>query len=312
MIDRALKTARQKKLPRPVISVGNISVGGTRKTPLVIKLLSDLKSWGLRPAVLMRGYGSKNNFSDEAALFNRYHPDVPVGAAPDRYSSAQEILKSNKIDVFVLDDGFQHWLLHRDLDLVCIDSTAMGDHLLPWGRLREPQQALQRAQLVIATRLELLEENERHQQLEVLNRTVTKEKVIPSLFRTIVSDWKGGQTFVPSELKGLSLVAVSAIGRPQAFEHAFARMGAKIFPLRFRDHHHYTEEDLKKIEETALKFKADVITTEKDIVKLERITWGMRKEFPFRIFVASVDHEFSPVDENKWKQTIQAALRKYQ
>jgi tetraacyldisaccharide 4'-kinase len=123
LADRFIKSRSAVRLPRFTISVGNLTWGGTGKTPLVIKLLSDLKNWGHKPAVLTRGYGGEGVLSDEPALIADYHPDVPVAVGAQRATNAQRLLKAGGVYAFVLDDGFQHWRLKRDLDIVCIDAT---------------------------------------------------------------------------------------------------------------------------------------------------------------------------------------------
>lgn len=309
-VDRALKSVRRRRLDRPVISVGNISVGGTGKTPLVVKLLSDLKSWGYRPAVLIRGYRSESGFSDEAALLMQYHPDVPIGTGADRAASARDMLSKHKIDVFILDDGFQHWALHRDLDIVCVDGTSpwAGGHLLPHGRLREPKSALRRAGLIVVTRLELIDDKKRQALFAELGDIVDSDALLASSFASAVRNWKTGHTLMPAQLKGKKMIVLSAVGRPQAFEDGLKRMGVDVLPLRFRDHHYYKETDLKKIEDLAKKENADVITTEKDLVKLERTRWGKARDVGFHVFVAAVQHQFLPSDEKKWERAITDVL----
>lgn len=305
-VDRALKNLRREKLPRPVISIGNISVGGTGKTPLVIKLLTDLKKRGLRPAVLMRGYAAEAGFSDEAALLMKHHPDVPICVGADRVQSAHDVLARQKIDVFVLDDGFQHWVLDRNIDIVCVDGTDpwAGGHLLPQGRLREPKSALGRADLVVVTRCELLNETQKRRLFSEIERFVNSEKIIASSFKTSIVNWKTGSTTSLSDFNGRTVVALSGIGRPQSFEAFLKKNGADIRPLRFRDHHYYTEADLVSIEKKAKANSADVATTEKDLVKLDRTRWGKTRDLGFQVYAVAVKHEFSVADEDKWDDTL--------
>jgi tetraacyldisaccharide 4'-kinase len=307
-LDRAVKKLRVQTLPRPVISIGNLSVGGTGKTPLVIKILADLKSFGIRPAVLTRGYKSENGFSDEAALILQYHPDVPVGVGADRVQSASDILAKHNVDVFVLDDGFQHWRLLRALDVVCVDGTnPWAGGLLPLGRLREPKSALSRAGLVVVTRLELVSEKEKNQLWSELSEFVPNEKIIASRFQMALRDWKTGASFLMNEMQGKRAVVVTGVGRPESLEEALTRAGASVLPMRFRDHHYYTDNDLRNIEQLATREKALVVTTEKDLVKLERTKWGREKSLPFGLYVAVVQHGFSAEDESKWEAAIKRA-----
>lgn len=140
---------------RPVISVGNITTGGTGKTPMVMWIARQLLLAGRHPIIAMRGYKSVNGMSDEQAEYAESIPDVPVIANPDRVSSLRDFFKVNRqFDCVILDDGFQHRQLKRDCDLVLIDATAdtFNQRLLPAGHLREPLENLRRADAVIVTR----------------------------------------------------------------------------------------------------------------------------------------------------------------
>src|SRR3989344_3685960 len=140
------------RLGKPVISIGNITLGGVGKTPLVECVVRFLKDKGLEPVVLIRGYGAdKQVGSDEAKLLEESLPGIPVLVGANRVKNARDFLTRNAADVFVLDDGFQHWRLRRDLDIVAINATnPFGNrHLLPRGILREPLSALRRADIFV-------------------------------------------------------------------------------------------------------------------------------------------------------------------
>src|SRR4051812_23350103 len=145
-----------QRVDRPVISVGNITTGGTGKTPVVRWLADALRARGIQPAILMRGYKSApGQTSDEQELLRSQLPSVVVHANPDRVAGAQEVLRDHPdVQAFILDDGFQHRRLHRDFDLVLIDATnPFGyDRLLPRGLLREPLAGLARAHAILITR----------------------------------------------------------------------------------------------------------------------------------------------------------------
>src|ERR1700759_4436580 len=149
-------TFPQKRLKAAVISVGNLSVGGTGKTPFVIWLAEKLLSQGRRVAILSRGYRGTAGTSDEVELMrSRLQDRVLFGVGPDRYAQGHQLESQHQIDVFVLDDGFQHLQLARDFDLVLLDlSTDLQQQsLLPGGLLREPPSALRRANAVVLTRV---------------------------------------------------------------------------------------------------------------------------------------------------------------
>ena len=157
------------RLPHPTISVGNITTGGTGKTPVVRWLAERLQEQGRRPAVLMRGYRSEGGISDEQSLLQQQLPEIPVIANPDRVRGAADATqKQNDIDTFILDDGFQHRRVHRDFDLVLIDATAPFGfgHILPRGSLREPLSGLRRANALLITRSSQVDVN-RLKEIEV-------------------------------------------------------------------------------------------------------------------------------------------------
>lgn len=144
-------------LDRPVISVGNLSVGGTGKTPMVRRLLHALRAADLDPAIAMRGYASRNGLSDEAEEYRRTFDDLPMVVQPNRAQGLLDLFATDRgehVDCILLDDGFQHRTLARDFDLVLIDATRdpFGDHLLPRGWLREPPTTLRRAHAIAITR----------------------------------------------------------------------------------------------------------------------------------------------------------------
>ena len=154
LFDKHLR--RTRHLLHPVISIGNLTTGGTGKTPMVIDLARRLRALGRRPAILTRGYKSTDGFSDEAAVMQlELGQDMPVEVNGDRAAGAAAVLaRAPRTDVFLLDDGFQHRQIHRDLDIVLIDATCPFGygHLLPRGLLREPKVNLARADAVIVTR----------------------------------------------------------------------------------------------------------------------------------------------------------------
>ncbi|MEZ6211709.1 MAG: tetraacyldisaccharide 4'-kinase [Phycisphaerales bacterium] len=151
---------RIAKLPIPVVSVGNISVGGTGKTPMVRWIVNTLRDLGANPGIAMRGYGRKHaGVSDEQQEHADRMPDTPIAANPDRVAAIHTLIEQHRADCAVLDDGFQHRFAARDLDIVLIDATRspFADRCLPAGWLREPVESLARAHAIVITRSTLIE-----------------------------------------------------------------------------------------------------------------------------------------------------------
>ncbi|RMF46543.1 MAG: tetraacyldisaccharide 4'-kinase [Deltaproteobacteria bacterium] len=267
------------RLPRPVISVGNLTTGGTGKTPMVIELARRLLAMNHHPAVLMRGYMADHPTadSDEAEELSReLGPEVPVMPNPDRVKGARQVLEEHpQVTVFLLDDGFQHRQVHRDLDIVLIDATCpFGfDHLLPRGLLREPVTGLRRADMVIVTRCDLVTPDD----LATIDRQIEAVTGRPPADHTI-SLWTGfrdpyDHDLPADHLNNKQVVAASAIGNPAAFERMLESAAGRVLHAhRYDDHHAYTQQEIKHILADAERHQADaVVVTEKDWVKWRRI-----------------------------------------
>lgn len=233
-----------QRLPRPVISIGNISTGGTGKTPMVMWVVRKLSEAGCKPAIAMRGYGATNGaLSDEQAEYAWRLPNVPVIANPDRYDAVMRFLESdtNGVDCIVLDDGFQHRQLHRDLDLLLIDATAntFKDAMLPAGHLREPLKNMARADGVIITRSaainESLEEN--------ILRFHGKPPIAWSNHKwtnLLVIDKTGETAQTVVWLNNKRIVTMLGVGNPKSIEKQIESAGAKIVAsIPARDHEQY-------------------------------------------------------------------------
>ncbi len=277
-------------LGRPTLSVGNLTTGGTGKTPMVIDLCRRLQGLGHHPAVLLRGYKGGDGASDEAAELQNELPGVPVIANPSRIAGAREALGradvvgglsasqienrnstiENHITCFILDDGFQHRQAARDLDLVLLDATCPWGfgRLLPRGLLREPKAHLGRADSVIITRADQVE----RETLTTIDREVEHLTGKPPLAHT-AHRWAelryGGGTRLLDHLISRRVVAVSAIGNPDAFEKTLRQHCREVLAHhRFDDHHAYTAAELAELLTQAKRADADaVVTTEKDFVK---------------------------------------------
>lgn len=281
---RASRRARAQRLPIPVISVGNLSVGGTGKTPMVLHLAAALARAGHRPAIAMRGYrpgGGHGDDSDEAqayrrALESRALP-IPIVAQPDRASGLLALLqRDNPPTVAILDDGFQHHRLDRDLDIVLADASRspFDDRLLPAGGLREPVSALRRADAVILTHAEAVDPSA----LKALSEQVAAAHGAPPLAIARhtwtgldVSEAGADRPEPVAWLAGRRILAVCAIGNPGPFLDA-ARLAIGAEPastLILKDHDPYAKGTADRLRRMAAGLDA-VLTTDKDWSKLGR------------------------------------------
>jgi tetraacyldisaccharide 4'-kinase len=259
----------QRRLASPVISVGNITVGGTGKTPMVIWLAEKLLAEGKRVAILSRGYRGLGGSSDEIELVrDRLQDRVAFGVGKDRYAEGKR-LESQGVDVFLLDDGFQHLSLARDIDIVLVDSTRplRNEFVLPAGRLREPRSALHRADVVVFTRTELSE-------LTVCAIQKFPQFAIYPATTKLLGLRKHGSSEDPALLRQSytdPVFAFCGIGNPEAFWEDLERWGMHLVGRKsFRDHHPYTEREVRKLGEAAHCAGAKaLITTEKDAQNLD-------------------------------------------
>ena len=315
LLDRALKSARRRTLTVPVISVGNLTMGGTGKTPVLLRLAADLQSMGHRPFILTRGYaglgapvragvvrsaGEANNFSDEVRLMADVLPGVAIGAGADRAASADVILANGKEDVAVLDDGFQHWRIARDLDVVCVDATDPwgGGFLLPMGRLREPRCSLRRAGLVVVTRCERVSPAAVDAIVARVRRSAPAAMVLRARFELAFLSSDGVAAAAPARA-----LAVSGIGNARAFEESLKERGIDGVSARFADHHAYTSEDWDDIRARARAAGIPVVTTTKDWVKLRAFRTSAQDP---AIVIARQTLSFD--DTGAWERRVRAVL----
>lgn len=279
----------QKRLKGTVISVGNLTVGGTGKTPMVIWLAGKFLAEGKRVAILSRGYCGSNGTSDEVELMKfRLKDRVVFGVGKDRFAEGQRLESQQPIDIFLLDDGFQHLQLARDLDILLIDASRpmQDEHLLPAGRLREPLSAMGRANLAVFTRTETVPGTS--EAIEKLSEFPVFSAATRLLgFRRFGS---GIELQSIEEIGGGPFFAFCGLGNPEAFFHDLQTWGLKICGQTiFADHHRYIQRDVLSLQEAGKRAGAKAfVTTEKDAQNLA----GLKLEAP--LFVSVIDLVISP------------------
>ncbi len=263
----------------PVVSIGNLTVGGTGKTPCVEFVARLYRERGVRVAILSRGYGASGGRNDEALVLEENLPDVPHLQGPDRAELARVAVEELESELLLLDDGFQHRRLARDLDLVLLDATLPWGHgyLLPRGLLREPPTSLRRADLAVLTRCDQADP-------DLLRREVARLAPALPIVETEhrPAHWcsAGGAELALEGLRGRPVAGFCGLGNPEAFRQSLVRLGLDVLAWRtFADHHPYTREDIEDLRRWAreLPGAAAVVTTQKDLVKIRLDRLGDRE-----------------------------------
>ena len=290
-----------RRLPCNVISVGNITVGGTGKTPTVIFLAQYFNRMGKKVAILSRGYGRTTKGTvlvsdgkeikvhwkesgDEAFLISKKLSRVPVVVDEDRFRGGMFIIQQFNPEIILLDDGFQHRGLERDLDLVLVNSgDTIPDHkLLPYGLLREPWINIKRGSAILLTKTNLIKPK------PYLLRKV-KETGLPILRSVVGSSISSFSPDTPENLNGQTVFLVSAIGDSFGFKRTVEKMGCQIVGEKiFPDHFNYSQSAWKNVE-SLLSSTDYIITTEKDWVKIESL--NIKKP----VIVVGIDVEIQPL-----------------
>lgn len=316
-----LKTHR---LNRPVVSVGNLTTGGTGKTPLVRYIAELLLKRGWKPSILTRGYGRRRGpnllllepattrtadpreVGDEPALLGRWLPEVPIVVSSDRYGGGRLAEDRCNVDVHILDDGFQHWSLARDVDIVLLDATQeLSDQaMLPAGRQREPLTALERADIVVLTRAELGDP----QPLESRVRQVNPKAAIfhASTKLSEFVDINNGRVYPPTAFQGEPMHAFCGIGNPKAFFTDLRKWGIGLTAEdSFLDHHVYGGDEIGPIMMRAGASGAKaIVTTEKDAVNFTPMKRGT---VPLLACVVKVEIREAQEFENTLVSRLEAA-----
>jgi tetraacyldisaccharide 4'-kinase len=292
--------SRQHRLTKPVVSVGNLRVGGTGKTPVVAHLCELLLSHGERPAILTRGYGRTHptngvtvvsdsqkivaglgSAGDEPLMLARLLPSVPVLVGTDRFECGQRAERAFDITVHVLDDGFQHLTLARDVDLLLVDEDDLGDRVLPAGRLREPLANAAAAHALLVTTGDA-------GAVEHVAQSLGVASAFHVLRAIHTPRWIGGQT-VPHTMSD-RVLAFAGIARPERFFSDLTASGRIVADkMAFADHHPFSQRDVDSIVERAHSGHASfAVTTEKDAVRLEGLDF---KGLPVQTIPLSVTIE---------------------
>jgi tetraacyldisaccharide 4'-kinase len=279
---------RGRSLNHPVISVGNITTGGTGKTPLEIYLVYLLKEMNLKPLLLSRGYGGKSkkpmamtgyevsamdSAPDEVEMISKRFPDLPIGFGKDRITAYNLALRKYEFDIVILDDGFQHLQINRDLDIIILDAQRPygSGRMLPSGNLREPKSVLKFADLLILN--QKAHDRVRHAKMAEIS---SKYDLPLGIYEIIgIKALRSAESCKAESFKGMKCGLITAIGGSESFVELMEGVGLKPEEIfRFRDHYDFTEADLREVEkechDSGIKC---LFTTEKDAVKLERISF---------------------------------------
>lgn len=259
----------------PVISVGNLTTGGTGKTPIVCYLAKQLRRRGLRVALVSRGYGRGTaDSNDEAMELHERLPDVPHVQDPDRVEAARIAVEELGAEVILMDDGMQHRRLHRDLNIVVIDATCPFGfgYLLPRGLLREPISELRRADLCILSRCDAVENSTVDLIRQQIHDVTSDLPIVHSSHRPSgLLEYPDHITAIEPEPE-MPVAVLTAIGNPEAFERTVDDCGMRIIDSRhLPDHDPYSPETVRSLIQWAQQFDGQVdqiVCTHKDLVKL--------------------------------------------
>lgn len=287
----------KKRLGMYVISLGNITVGGTGKTPTAQRLAHEIHEMGYRVVILNRGYRAKwdgdvgivsdgirvhlspEEAGDEAYMLAKHLPDVPVLIGTDRYVTGNYAIKNFGAEVAILDDGYQHWQLERDMDILLVDAVNVfgNGYMLPRGTLREPISHIDRADVCLVTKVDQASDASRAYIRKIVREENNHALIVESIHHPKgfieLSDWNRNIKSVGidiRELEGKRVMALSAIGNPASFEQTIADLGIIVVEsLRFPDHHDYLVDEIFDATSQAINLEADaIVITEKDAVKM--------------------------------------------
>jgi len=275
----------------PVVSVGNLTVGGTGKTPCVEYVASFYRDLNVQVAILSRGYGAASGPNDEALLLEENLPDVPHLQGADRVALAETAVAELESELLLLDDGFQHRRLTRAFDLVLIDATQPWGfgHVLPRGLLRESPLSLRRAQAILLTRCDAVSDAALAELRRQVAGIAPKVPLIESVHRPLAWVNSEGRKRPLDEFRGRTALAFSGIGNPDSFRHTLRQLGVAAMDFRkFPDHYANRRADVEELERWADAAPVDalLLTTQKDLVKLRIAHLAGRELWALRIGLA--------------------------
>jgi len=278
---------RSARPPVPVISVGNLTLGGTGKTPAVEYVARFLRERELQVAILSRGYGASAGPNDEALVLEENLPDVPHLQGANRAELAAVAVEELESAVLVLDDGFQHRRLARDLDIVLLDATEPWGHgyFFPRGLLREGPRSLRRAGVILLTRCDQVDAAALVRLRQEVQRWAPRVPLVETVHRPLELRNSDGRTDTLEALRGRTALAFCGLGNPDAFRRTLDALGATVLAFRpYPDHHAYTRADVNDLLAWVRQHaQADfVLTTQKDLVKVRlpqlagKALWALR------------------------------------
>lgn len=327
------KLVKSRRLPTPVISVGNLQLGGSGKTPLVIKLVKQLQQQGLKVGVLTRGYKRSTtrdvvvdlrdvaaeqinylDVGDEPAIIAKHLKDGAIGIGADRYRVGLSLLQKNPVDVLLLDDGFQHRRLQRDVDICLINVSRWSTHpfLFPFSYLRDLKSSLKRADMIVLTKIgrnTVLAEKLKNELKEGYKSPVfTANLSVRNLVKI-----SREEVYKLQEMAGRKAGAFCGIATPADFFSLLQEEGLEVvFRKEFPDHYQYSLKDMIKLEQEAVESGVDMfITTEKDAVKLQPLISARKEKLPDVYFLkVSIDLENNDKFSALIKRKIQGVINK--
>ncbi|WP_196591359.1 tetraacyldisaccharide 4'-kinase [Pectinatus frisingensis] len=302
-----------------VISIGNITVGGTGKTPTSQRLAKEISNIGYKVAILNRGYRAKwhgdvgvvsdgrkllmtaSQAGDEAFLLAKNLPDVPVLIGPDRSLTGEYAIENFGVEVAILDDGYQHWQLKRNMDILLVDSINIfgNEHILPRGTLRESLSHLDRADVCLLTKVDQATPHSREYIRKTLSQNNDHALIVESIHNPMgfveIGEWSDnigctGKKIV--EMVGCRIMVVSAIGNPASVEQTLQSIGTIIVEsIRFPDHHDYSLDEIAAVMKQAEKRGAEaIVITDKDAVKFPQEIIQEKNRIP--IYIISIEIKF--------------------
>lgn len=272
-----LRVQRSHSASVPVVSVGNVTTGGTGKTPFVAWLANFYHEKGLRVTLLSRGYRAlQGAVNDEKLVLDLLCPGIPHVQNADRVAGAQTAVREHSAQLIVLDDGFQHRRLKRDLDIVLIDALCPWGYgsLLPRGLLREPETGLRRASVIVLTRADQCDAETKRQILDQIDHHSGKTAVVEVAYPAMQLRNARGETNAFAAIASQPVFAFCGIGNPDGFRRTLHDAGIHIADSAFHpfpDHFHYRAEDLRTVAEQARQSGCTaIVTTQKDLVKISQ------------------------------------------